>query len=81
MTLLIENLELDDDALVALKAFCKETRMKPSKAIQAAIVAYRRMKANESYLGTGELDLADEVSNETTGKVKKAVREKYGYSD
>ena len=39
MTTLINDLELDDDAIAALKALCKETRMKPSKAIQAAIIA------------------------------------------
>ena len=70
MTILIENLELDDDALIALKTFCKETRMKPSKAIQAAIVAYRRMRANEKYLGTGELDLSDDAANEMAGAGK-----------
>lgn len=81
MPLLIEDLELDDDAVAALKTFCRETHMKPSRAIQAAIVAYRRVRANEKYLGTGELDLSSDTSNETTGNVKKAIREKCGYSD
>ncbi|NOS88435.1 MAG: hypothetical protein HOP34_07805 [Methylococcaceae bacterium] len=60
MTTLINDLELDDDAIAALKALCKETRMKPSKAILAAIIAYRRMNANDRYLGTGELDTASD---------------------
>ncbi len=55
MTTLADNLELDEDAITALKTLCKETRMNPSKAIQAAILAYRRAKANESYLGTDKI--------------------------
>jgi hypothetical protein len=51
--------------------------MKPSKAIQAAILAYRRMKANERYLGTGELDTANDHPSETKRAIKKVVREKY----
>lgn len=77
MTTVANDLELDNDAIVALKALCKETRMKPSKAIQAAITAYRRMKANEKYLGTGELDLSDDHPSETKRNVKKVIREKY----
>jgi hypothetical protein len=77
MTTLTNDLELDDDAISALKALCKETRMKPSKAIQAAIIAYRRMKANECYLGTGELDAANDHPSETKRAVKKVIREKY----
>jgi hypothetical protein len=77
MTTLINDLELDDDAITALKALCKETRMKPSKAIQAAILAYRRMKANERYLGIGELDTASDHPSETKHAIKKVVREKY----
>jgi hypothetical protein len=56
MSTLTPDLELDDDAIAALNALCKETRMKPSKAVQAAILAYRRMIVNERYLGTGELE-------------------------
>jgi hypothetical protein len=77
MTSLTNDLELDDDAIAELKAHCKENRMKPSKAIQAAITAYRRMKANEKYLGTGELDLSDDHPSETKRNIKKAIREKY----
>lgn len=77
MTTIADDLELDNDAIVALKALCKENRMKPSKAIQAAITAYRRMKANEKYLGTGELDLSDDHPSETKRNVKKVILEKY----
>ncbi len=61
MKTITEDLELDDEALSALKALCKETRMTPSKTIQAAITAYRRMSANEKYLGKGELDLVEDL--------------------
>jgi hypothetical protein len=77
MTTLTPNLELDDDAITALKALCKETRMKPSTAIQAAILAYRRMKANERYLGTGELDSSNDHPSEMKREIKKVIREKY----
>jgi hypothetical protein len=77
MTTLANNLELDDDAITALKTLCKETRMNPSKAIQAAILAYRRAKANESYLGTGELDHSNDHPSETKRHVKNVIREKY----
>jgi hypothetical protein len=73
MTTLADNLELDDDAITALKTLCKETRMKPSKAIQAA---YRRAKANEKYLGTGELDLSNDHPSETKRDVKNVIRGK-----
>jgi hypothetical protein len=49
--------------------------MKPSKAIQAAILAYRRAKANEKYLGTGELDLSNDHPSETKRDVKNVIRE------
>lgn len=49
----------------AFKEFCKETHMKPSKAIQTMITVYRRMRANEKYLGTGELDLSNDHPNNT----------------
>ncbi|MEI6708084.1 MAG: hypothetical protein WCK96_13225 [Methylococcales bacterium] len=55
----------------------KHFAKKPSKAIQAAIIAYRRMNANERYLGTGELDTASDHPSETKRAIKKAVREKY----
>ncbi|MCX7096758.1 MAG: hypothetical protein NTV43_02500 [Methylococcales bacterium] len=71
MTMITNNVELDDEAIIALKALCKETRMKPSKAIQAAITAYRRMKANENYLGTVELDLSMNHPSKTKSDVKK----------
>ena len=74
---LTNELEVDVDAIAALKTLCKETRMKPSKAIQAAILAYRRMKANERYLGTGELDSANDHPSETKRTIKKVIREKY----
>jgi hypothetical protein len=77
MSTIPHDLELDDDAIMALKALCKETRMKPSKAIQAAITAYRRMKANEKYLGTGELDLSNDHPSQTKAAVKKAIQEEY----
>jgi hypothetical protein len=73
----LNNLELDDDAITALKTLCKETRMNPSKAIQAAILAYRRAKANESYLGTGELDHSNDHPSETKRHIKTVIREKY----
>lgn len=76
MTTIANDLELDDDAVTALKALCKETRMKPSKAIQAAIIAYRRMKANECYLGTGELDTANDHPSETKRDIKKIIQNK-----
>jgi len=79
MTALTENLELDDDTVMALKALCKETRMNPSKAIQAAITAYRRMKANEKYLGTGELDSSNDHPSYTKAAAKKAIQEKYAH--
>ena len=75
-----DNLELDDDAISALQALCKETRMNPSKAIQTALLAYRRMRANEKYLGKGELDLTDTHPDETKQMIKKSIREKHGYS-
>jgi|GEM_PF-4670670 len=74
------HLELDESALEALAALCKETRMKPSKAIQEAITAYRRQRANEKYLGAGRLDLSEENMTETKRAVKKALKEKHGYS-
>ncbi|MEI6746561.1 MAG: hypothetical protein WCL34_11420 [Methylococcaceae bacterium] len=80
MTMIAGNLELDDDAVSALKALCKETRMKPSKAIQAAVLAYRRMRANEKYLGKGELDLTNNHPDETKQMIKESIREKHGYS-
>ena len=60
MTTIASNLELDDEAISALQALCKETRMNPSKAIQTALLAYRRMRANEKYLGKGELNPAQQ---------------------
>ena len=80
MKTITEDLELDDEALSALKALCKETRMTPSKTIQAAITAYRRMSANEKYLGKGELDLVEEHPSESKQLLKKIIREKHGYS-
>ena len=77
MTTIANDLELDDDAVAALKSLCKETRMKPSKAIQAAIIAYRRMKANERYLGTGELDTSNDHPSATKRDIKKIIQEKY----
>lgn len=55
MNTFASNLELDDDPISALQALCKETRMNPSKIIQAVVLEYRRMRANEKYLGKGEL--------------------------
>ena len=80
MKTVIGNLELDDEAISALKALCKETRMSPSKTIQAAITAYRRMSANEKYLGKGELDLTVDHPDETKQLIKKSLRGKQGYS-
>jgi hypothetical protein len=80
MKIMTGNLELDDEAITALKALCKETRMTPSKTIQAAITAYRRMSANEKYLGKGELDLTDDHPNDIKQLLKKTIREKHGYS-
>ena len=80
MNTIIEDLELDNDAVLALKALCKETQMSPSKTVQSAIMAYRRMVANEKFLGKGVLDLVDDHPNETKGLLKKSIREKYGYS-
>lgn len=80
MTTMVSNLELDDDAVSELKALCKETRMNPSKTIQAAMLAYRRMRANEKYLGKGELDLAVEHPQAIKREIKKSLKEKYGYS-
>lgn len=80
MITISHDLELDDDAISALKALCKETRMKPSKVIHDMITNYRRMRANEKYLGTGELDLSNDHPSETKRHVKTAIREKYGYS-
>jgi predicted transcriptional regulator len=74
------NLELDDGTLAALKALCKDTRMNPSKAIQEAIIAYRRQRANEKYLGTGLLDLSEDHPSEAKRAVKKALKDKHGYS-
>ena len=54
--------------------------MNPSKAIQEAITAYRRQRANEQYLGTGLLDLSEDHPSETKRAVKKALKEKHGYS-
>lgn len=80
MTTMIHDLEFDDDAIFAFKELCKETRMKPSKAIQTMITAYRRMRANEKYLGTGELDLSSDHPSEMKQSVKNIIREKHGYS-
>lgn len=80
MTTIASNLELDDDAVLALKTLCKETRMNPSKTIQAAVLAYRRMRANEKYLGKGELDLIGNHPDQTKQMIKKSIREKHGYS-
>jgi predicted transcriptional regulator len=80
MTTFASSLKLDDDAVSALKALCKETRMNPSKTIQAAVLAYRRMRANEKYLGKGELDLTGNHPDETKQMIKKSIREKHGYS-
>lgn len=77
---MVGNLEFDDDAISELKALCRETRMNPSKTIQAAMLAYRRMRANEKYLGKGELDLAVEHPQAIKHEIKKSLREKYGYS-
>lgn len=77
---MIHDLEFDDDAIFAFKELCKETRMKPSKAIQTMITAYRRMRANEKYLGTGELDLSSDHPNQTKQSIKNIIREKHGYS-
>jgi predicted transcriptional regulator len=74
------QLELDDSAINALQILCKDTRMNPSKAIQEAITAYRRQRANEQYLGTGLLDLSEDHPSETKRAVKKALKEKHGYS-
>ena len=74
------HLELDDSALAALQALCKDTRMNPSKAIQEAITAYRRQRANEKYLGTGLLDLSEDHPSEAKRAVKKALKDKHGYS-
>ncbi len=80
MITISHDLELDDEAISALKALCKETRMKPSKVIQAMITNYRRMRANEKYLGKGELDLSDDHPSGTKRQIKTTIREKYGYS-
>lgn len=53
------------------KPCAKKPRMKPSEAIQAAIIAYRRMKANERYLGTGELDTANDIPAKPNERLKK----------
>jgi hypothetical protein len=54
--------------------------MNPSKAIQEAIIAYRRQRANEKYLGTGLLDLSEDHPSEAKRAVKKALKDKHGYS-
>lgn len=73
-------LELDECALDALNDLCKEAKMNPSAAIMAAVMAYRRQRANELYLGTGLLELVEDHPSETKRAVKKALKEKHGYS-
>jgi hypothetical protein len=53
--------------------------MNLSKAIQTMITTYRRMRANEKYLGTGELDLSNDHPNNTKQDIKNIIREKHGY--
>ncbi len=80
MSTITKDLDLDDGTIEALNALCKDTRMSPSKAIQAAIKAYRRQRANDKYLGAGLLDLSDDHPSEIKRTVKKALKEKHGYS-
>ena len=63
--------ELDQPTLSAISELCRETRMKPARAIQEAITAYRRQRANEKYLGAGKLDLSEDHPSETKRAVKK----------
>jgi len=74
------TLELDEQALDALNTLCKEARMNPSAAIMAAVTAYKRQRANELYLGTGLLELEEDHPSETKRTIKKALKEKHGYS-
>lgn len=73
--------ELDQTTLSAIAELCRETRMKPARAIQEAITAYRRQRANEKYLGAATLDLSEDHPSETKRAVKKALKDKHGYSD
>lgn len=76
----IDPNELDQTTLMAIAELCRETRMKPSRVIQDAILAYRRQRANEKYLGSGVLDLSEDGLDETKKVVKKALKDKHGYS-
>jgi predicted transcriptional regulator len=80
MTAITQELDIDDSTLEAVKALCKDTRMSPSEAIQQAIRAYRRQRANDKYLGAGLLDLAEDHPSETKRTIKKALQEKHGYT-
>ncbi|HRH92468.1 MAG TPA: hypothetical protein PLW01_11215 [Agitococcus sp.] len=74
------TLEINESALKALQELCKETRMNPSKVIQEAIIAYRRQRANEKYLGTGSLELNNDHPSEIKQAIKKSLKDKHGYS-
>ncbi len=74
------TLELDEHALDALNTLCKDAKMNPSAALMAAVSAYRRQRANELYLGTGLLELAEDHPSETKRVIKQALKEKHGYS-
>ena len=54
--------------------------MNPSKVIQEAIIAYRRQRANEKYLGTGSLELNNDHPSEVKQAIKKSLKDKHGYS-
>jgi hypothetical protein len=73
-------IELDQSTLIAIAELCRETRMKPARAVQEAITAYRRQRANEKYLGAATLDLSEDHPSETKRVVKEALKEKHGYS-
>lgn len=73
-------IEIDDTTANLLFDFSQETKLNPSQVIQEAITAYRRQRANEKYLGTGLLDLSDDHPSETKQSIKKALKEKYGYT-
>jgi hypothetical protein len=76
----IDPIDLDQSTLSAIAELCRETRMKPARAIQEAITAYRRQRANEKYLGAATLDLSEDHPSEIKRDVKKALKKKHGYS-
>ena len=80
MNNVVEDLKLDNETILTLEALCEETHQTPSQIIQAAITAYKRMRANEKYLGQGELDLSNDHPDDTKRLLKQSIQEKYGYS-